>query len=154
MTTPSLQWASTRHIQAQYDNTQWLLRDIRDCHLQYANIPWASTKPIQGERDCCHIRYVDLQYIHEVYQGPTWLGQPKYDPPTLHWVYTNVYPGPTWLPYTKRRPSIHTRDISRTNVTAICHIRNAHLLYIHEIYPDTDVTAICHIRCANPSMSF
>ena len=162
-----------------------LLRDIRHCHLQYANIQWASTRPIQAQRDC-HIRYVHLQYIHEVYQGPMWLRQPKYDPPTLHWVCTRymqgqrdchidqqtfntytryiqdqrdcakpwmsfyetypgpirqhsmtstrhtwlsptirqhsmsfyeTYPSPAWLPYTICRPSIHTRGISRTNVT-------------------------------------
>ena len=159
VTTPTPQWPSTWPIQGQRDchiryvDLQYiisfyetypgpirqhsmtstfndLLRDIRHCHLQYANIQWASTRPIQAQRDC-HIRYVHLQYIHEVYQGPTWLGQPKYDPPTLHWVYTRYIQG--------------QRD---------CHVRNADLQYILEVYPDTDVTAICHIRCANTSMSF
>ena len=155
-------------------------RDISRTNVTTPSLQWASTRPIQGQRDC-HKWYGDLQYIHEIYPGPTWLRQAfnellqdlskanvtdindqqtfntytryiqdqrDYAKPSMSFYET--YPGPirqhsmtstrhtwlsptirqhsmsfyetyprrTWLlPYTICRPSIHTRGISRTNVT-------------------------------------
>ena len=97
------------------------------CHIRCANPSMSFYEVYPVQRDYAN---PSLSF-YEVYPGPTWLRQPKYDPPTLHWVYTRYIQG--------------QRD---------CHVRNADLQYILEIYPDTDVTAICHIRCANTSMSF
>ena len=89
--------------------------------------------------------------------------------------FYETYPSPAWLPYTICTPSIHTRGISRTNVTTPTQIWSANpSLSLYEVYPGptwlpctkcrpsihtrdisrTNVTDICHIRCANPSMSF
>ena len=84
--------------------------------------------------------------------------------------FYETYPSPAWLPYTICTPSIHTRGISRTNVTTPTQIWSANpSLSLYEVYPGptwlpctkcrpsihtrdisrTNVTAICHIRNAD-----
>ena len=87
---------------------------------------------IQDQRDW-HMPYTMRQPFNELLRGissSTWLRQPVTEflrgisrtnvtRPTQIWSanpslsFYEVYPGPTWLPCTKRRSSIHTRDISR-----------------------------------------
>ena len=162
VTTPTPQWPSTWPIQGQRDDCHIryvdlqyiisfdetypgpirqhsmtstfndLLRDIRHCHLQYANIQWASTRPIQAQRDC-HIRYVDLQYIISFYDG--WVpvvghvrtGYDRSDGPKAqdrdHFVHGTIH----WAGVQCRRPHTYNtptfnellRDLSKPSVTAI-----------------------------------
>ena len=50
--------------------------------------------------------------------------------------FYETYPSPAWLPYTICTPSIHTRGISRTNVTTPTQIWSANpSLSLYEVYP-------------------
>ena len=110
----TLQWASTRHIQGQcdYANPSMSFYEVYPVQRDYAN-PSLS--------------------FYEVYPGPMWLGKPKYDLPTLHWVstryiqiptsrmslwrYANIqWDTPTFNDFYTRRTR---RGIPKANVTAI-----------------------------------
>jgi hypothetical protein len=185
VTTPTPQWPSTWPIQGQRDchiryvDLQYiisfyetypgpirqhsmtstfndLLRDIRHCHLQYANIQWASTRPIQAQRDC-HIRYVHLQYIISFYDG--WVpvvghvrtGYDRSDGPkardrdhfvhgTIHWARVQCR-----RPHTYNTPTFNEllRDLSKPSVTAI-----------YDMYTFNTYTRYIKDQCdyANPNM--
>ena len=64
--------------------------------------------------------------------------------------FYETYPSPAWLPYTICRPSIHTRGISRTNVTTPTQIWSANpSLSFYERISRANVTAIYETQTFN-----
>ena len=84
----TLQWASTRYIQFNVTTTtlQWASRRYIQPNVTaiYTSMSFYEVYPVQ--RDYAN----PSMSFYEVYPA---LGQPKYDPPTLHWVCTRYMQG-------------------------------------------------------------
>ena len=123
--------ADLQYIHEIYPGPTWLRQPFNELlqDLSKANVTTINdmetfntyTRYIQDQRDCAK----PWMSFYETYPGPirqhsmTSTRHTSLSPTIRQhsMSFYETYPSPAWLPYTICRPSIHTRGISRTNVT-------------------------------------